>query len=139
MWFGFSFMYIRDVAAGVPVMRNQIVADVVSWMQNDIKSDITEVDEVPTVNSLSQNFPNPFNPTTTIKFGLRAKGHVSIKIYDVAGRLVRTLVNDVREAGHYNVTWNGENNHGNKVASGVYFFKMNTADYEKTNKMVLMR
>jgi hypothetical protein len=139
MWFGFSFMYIRDVAAAIPVVRNQIVADVVLWMQNDINSNITKVDEVPAVNSLSQNFPNPFNPTTTIKFGLRSKGNVSIKIYDVAGRLVKTLVNEVREAGHYDVTWNGDNNHGNKVASGVYFFKMKAVDFEKTNKMVLMR
>jgi hypothetical protein len=139
MWFGFSFMYVRECEPTVAMMRNQVVRDVVAWMENDVNSNITEVDEVPAVNSLSQNFPNPFNPTTKIKFGLRAKGHVSIKIYDVAGRLVKTLVNEVREAGYHDVTWDGTNNRNTKVASGVYFYKMSTADYWKTNKMVLMR
>ena len=139
MWFGFSFMYIRECEIGAPIMRNQVVRDVVLWMQNDVNSNITPVPDVPMVNSLSQNFPNPFNPTTTIKFGLRAKGHVSIKIYDVAGRLVKTLVNEVREAGRYEATWHGDNNHGSTVASGVYFYKMATAEYERTMKMVLLR
>jgi hypothetical protein len=139
MWFGFSFMYVREVVATVPLMRNQVVRNVVAWMENAVNSDITEVDEVPKVNTLSQNFPNPFNPTTTIKFGLRSKSNVSIKIYDVAGRLVKTLVNEMREAGRYEVTWDGTNNHNSTVASGVYFYKMNTKEFEQTKKMVLLR
>jgi hypothetical protein len=139
MWFGFSFMYVRECEIGVPIMRNQVVRDVVAWMENDVNSNITEVDDVPKANTLSQNFPNPFNPTTTIKFGLRSKSNVSIKIYDVAGRLVKTLVNEMRDAGRYDVTWDGTNNHNSTVASGVYFYKMNTNEFEQTKKMVLLR
>ena len=139
MWFGFSFMYVREAAVGVPIMRNQVVRDVVAWMENAVNSNITEVDELPKANTLSQNFPNPFNPTTTIKFGLRGKSNVSIKIYDVAGRLVKTLVNEMRDAGRYEVTWDGTNNFNSTVASGVYFYKMNTNEFEQTKKMVLLR
>jgi hypothetical protein len=139
MWFGFSFQYVREVEVTVPMMRNRVVRDVVEWMENDVNSEYTEADDVPKVNTLSQNFPNPFNPTTTIKFGLRSKSNVSIKIYDVAGRLVKTLVNEMRDAGRYEVTWDGTNNHNSTVASGVYFYKMNTNEFEQTKKMVLLR
>jgi hypothetical protein len=139
MWFGFSFMYVRECEVGVPIMRNQVVRDVVAWMENAVNSNITEVDELPKANTLDQNFPNPFNPTTTIKFGLRSKSAVSIKIYDVAGRLVKTLVNEMRDAGRYEVTWDGTNNFNSTVASGVYFYKMNTNEFEQTKKMVLLR
>jgi hypothetical protein len=61
-----------------------VVRDVIMWMENDVNSDITKVDETPAVNALSQNFPTPFNPVTTIPFGLSSKGHVSIRIYDAA-------------------------------------------------------
>ncbi len=139
MWFGFSWMYVRECEITEPMMRNQVVRDVILWMENEVNSDITEVEDVPAVNSLSQNFPNPFNPITTIKFGLRSKGHVSIKIYDVAGRLVRTLVNEVRDVGQHSETWDGMNDHNSPVASGVYFYKMNTNEFEQTKKMVLLR
>ncbi len=140
LWFGFSFMYMRECEITEPMMRYQVVRDFFTWSEHSgIKSDITEVEDVPAVNALSQNFPNPFNPTTTIHFGLRMKGHVSIRIFDVAGRLVRTLADEVRDAGPHSVTWNGKNNLGNKVASGVYLYKMNTAEFERTRKMVLLR
>jgi hypothetical protein len=139
MWFGFSFMYVREAEVGIPIMRNQVVRDIIAWMENDVNSEISEVDELPKANTLSQNFPNPFNPTTTIKFGLRSKSNVSIKIYDVAGRLVKTLVNEMRDAGRHEVTWDGTNNHNSTVASGVYFYKMNTKEFEQTKKMVLLR
>jgi hypothetical protein len=139
MWMGFSYMYVREAEITEPMMRYQVVRDIIAWMENPISSDITEVEDLPKVNSLSQNFPNPFNPTTSIKFGLRSKSNVSIKIYDVAGRLVKTLVNEVRDAGSYTVTWDGTNNHSSTVASGVYFYKMNTMEFEQTKKMVLLR
>ncbi len=139
MWFGFSFMYERECEVTVPMMRFQVVRDVILWMENDVNADITEVDDIPAVNALSQNFPNPFNPITTIKFGLRVRGHVSIKVFDVAGRLVKTLVDEVRDAGMYRVTWDGTNNNQAKVASGVFFYRMKTAEYEQTRKMVILR
>ncbi|MCX5754172.1 MAG: T9SS type A sorting domain-containing protein [Candidatus Krumholzibacteria bacterium] len=95
--------------------------------------------EVPSAFKLSQNFPNPFNPSTTIKFDMKAKGLVALKIYDVAGRLVRTLVDEVKDAGVYSAVWDGRNNIGADVASGIYFYKMETEEFQATKKLVLLR
>ena len=78
----------------------------------------------PRVNRLGQNRPNPFNPETTIPFSTAAQGRASIRVYDVAGRLVRTLVDQVLPSGDHAAHWNGEGNHGSRVASGIYFYRI---------------
>ena len=88
---------------------------------------------------LRQNKPNPFNPTTTISFAIPNRTQVSLKIYDIAGREVRTLVNDVMEKDNYDVTWQGRDNNGHSVASGVYFYRLNAGKETATKKMVLLR
>lgn len=138
MWFGFSYMYLRDTDVATPSVRNTVWNDIYVWFNGIPNSDITE-DEVPKANKLSQNFPNPFNPTTTIKFDVRAKGHVSLKIYNVAGQLVKTMVNEVMDAGSYSKEWTGTNNAGVKVASGVYFYSFEAENFKATKKMVLLR
>ena len=90
-------------------------------------------------NSLAQNYPNPFNPSTTIKYSVKNNAHVSLKIYNVAGQLVRTLVDSDMNAGAYTETWNGRSNTGNSVSSGVYFYKLVTKDFSMTKKMVLLK
>jgi len=95
--------------------------------------------ETPAVAVLAQNYPNPFNPSTTIKYDMKEKGLVTLKIYNVAGRLVRTLVNGVMDAGTYSLAWDGRNNTGADVASGIYFYKMETKDFSQTKKMVMLR
>jgi hypothetical protein len=75
----------------------------------------------PTATYLAQNYPNPFNPVTNIGFGIKENGHVSLRIYDTAGRLVATLVDEALQAGHYSESWNGLAHDGNRVSSGVYF------------------
>jgi len=95
---------------------------------------------IPERYALYQNRPNPFNPTTLIRYDVPATGgYVRLDIYDVAGRLVRTLVNDLQTAGEKRATWDGRDNRGGNVASGVYFYRMKTAAYTKTLKMVLLR
>jgi len=138
MWFGFAINPIKDTGATSPMMRNVIVEEVLNWFNVISNPDITH-SEVPGAYDLAQNFPNPFNPSTMIKFDMKAKGHVTLKVYNVAGQLVKTLVNGVKDAGSYTVTWDGTNNNSSKVASGVYFYKMDTAEYNKTLKMVLLR
>ncbi|UCF04173.1 MAG: T9SS type A sorting domain-containing protein [bacterium] len=95
--------------------------------------------EVPAATFLAQNYPNPFNPATTIRFGLREAGHVNISIYDAAGRLVRVLLDESREAERYELTWNGRDNAGNPVASGIYFYRLAAESYYATKKMLLLR
>ena len=98
-----------------------------------------EVGQVPRVNVLHQNHPNPFNPSTTISFSLCDRGAVSLVIYDVAGRLVNVLVDDVMDAGTHDVTWDGRGNAGRTVASGVYFYRLRVGEFTDTRKMVLLR
>ncbi len=100
---------------------------------------ITGDEPVPLVNALHQNHPNPFNPSTTISFSLRDRGIVSLAVYDVAGRLVRVLIDDVMEAGPRDVTWDGRDNAGRVVASGVYFYRLEAGNFTETKKMVLLR
>ena len=95
---------------------------------------------LPARTALYANVPNPFNPVTTIEFDLARDGHVSLNIYDVAGRLVRTLVNEKLAAGHgLEAKWNGLDNSGQRASSGVYFYRLVTADFSATRRMVLMK
>jgi len=90
--------------------------------------------------ALHQNVPNPFNPSTMIHYELPAGGgEVSIAIYDVSGRLVRTLVEGLQSAGRKTAVWNGRDHRGQSAASGVYFYRMTAPDFVKTRKMVLLR
>ncbi|NIO29505.1 MAG: S8 family serine peptidase [Candidatus Latescibacteria bacterium] len=88
---------------------------------------------------LEQNYPNPFNPSTNIVFSIVRTGHVSLKIYDVSGRLVRVLVNEEREAGRHKELWDGKDNNARHVASGVYFCRFQAGTYMEIQKMVLLR
>jgi hypothetical protein len=88
---------------------------------------------------LEQNYPNPFNPTTTIRFALPEAAEVNLKIYDVAGQLVQTLVGGVVEAGRYQVVWDGTNQNGLEVASGVYFYQLRAGEFRQVRKMSLLR
>ena len=88
---------------------------------------------------LEQNYPNPFNPSTEIRFTIPKFEQVSLVVYDVLGRRVKTLVNEQRHAGEHRVTWNGANDANVSVASGVYFYKLKAGDLTKTQKMLLIR
>jgi len=139
MWFGFSLMYIRDDApAQSPIDRFEIVHDVLTWMQQSTYTGV-ENPPVPGAWALTQNYPNPFNPRTTIRYDMKEKGLVTVKVFNVAGQLVCTLVSEVKEAGSYTAVWDGRNNLGADVASGIYFYKMETAGFGATKKMVVLR
>jgi len=92
-----------------------------------------------TLTKLVGNYPNPFNPNTSINFVLASPSAVSIEIYNVKGQLVKTLVTDNLPAGSHTVVWNGENANGNAVVSGVYFYKMTASEYLGVRKMVLLK
>ena len=94
---------------------------------------------LPSVFSLNQNFPNPFNPTTEISFGLPANGQVTLEVFDVMGRKVTTLVNGDMTAGIHKVIWDGNNSSGEKVTSGMYFYKLTQGDSTVTKKMLMLK
>jgi len=88
---------------------------------------------------LNQNYPNPFNPTTHIEYNLPANAHVDIVIYDIVGRRVKTLYSGLGFSGRRTISWNATNDHGNRVASGVYLYRMKSGDFVRTRKMILLR
>jgi len=99
----------------------------------------TDTPKAPAASFLAQNFPNPFNPTTRITFGLAAPGDVSLRIYDAAGRLVRVLAEGARPAGNYSELWDGRDSGGRAVASGIYFYRLQAGSFTETRKMALLR
>jgi len=84
--------------------------------------------------ALAQNYPNPFNPTTTISYQLPKAGHVTLKIYDVLGNEVKTLVNENKEVGRYTAAFDASS-----LASGVYIYRLQANDYLATKKMLLLK
>jgi predicted outer membrane repeat protein len=90
-------------------------------------------------NRLEQNFPNPFNPQTTIAFSIKKASNVRLAIYDVTGSRVKDLVDEKRVPGAYRVIWDGRNQSGNQVASGVYFYKLTAGDFTSAKKMVVLK
>ncbi len=104
---------------------------------------ITSIDDqsgvLPIDYALMQNYPNPFNPVTDIRFNIAKSGKASLVIYDLLGRKVRTLVNGYVSYGKHGVQWDGTDDYGYPVSSGVYFYRLETKDFSQTMKMVLMK
>ena len=88
---------------------------------------------------LQQNYPNPFNPSTTIRYSITTPENVSIKIYDIAGKLVNEITREHNQAGEYELIWNGKNNFGERVSSGTYFYQIVAGDYVEAKKMILIK
>jgi len=94
---------------------------------------------IPTEFALRQNFPNPFNPVTTLRYDLPQQSFVSLKIYDIRGRLISVLVNNVQPAGFHSVLWKGTNANAEPVSAGMYLYTIEAEGYQKTRKMVLLK
>lgn len=98
-----------------------------------------EENEIPLTFNLEQNFPNPFNPNTTIKYAIPEPSHVKVSIFNMLGQEIKTLVNTEKNAGNYSVDWSGDDNSGNKVSSGIYIYKVTAGDNVSSKKMVLLK
>ncbi len=103
-------------------------------------TDVGDVDvSLPKQFDLEQNFPNPFNPQTIIRYELRKAQAVTLVIYNTLGQQVRTLVDDYQTAGCYTVTWDGTSSTASQVSSGIYFYRLQAGDYSETRKMTLLK
>jgi hypothetical protein len=138
---GFSFHYIRDDRPNLLLDRVHHLADIIMFLGNIVDPICDAGGTVKLSNSLAQNFPNPFNPNTVIQYSIKERVHVTLKIYNVAGLLVRTLVHEeqIPKTDGYTVEWNGRSDSGNPVSSGVYFYKLKTKHFTQTKKMVLLK
>lgn len=106
---------------------------------NPIEIVAPKVQVLPKEFSLNQNFPNPFNPTTTISYALPANSYVKLVVYNILGQKVKTLVDEEQTAGYRQVVWNGQNDRGEAVGSGIYFYRIHAGDFTKTAKMSLLK
>ena len=94
---------------------------------------------IPNKISISQNYPNPFNPETRFQYNIPADGVVSINVYDILGKKIKTLVNQLKSAGVYTETWSGQNDNNQMVSSGVYFYQVKVGDEQITKKMIFSK
>ena len=100
---------------------------------------LADGNQIPSEYNLYQNHPNPFNPTTTLRYDLPEDGMVNITIYDMMGRRVISLVNDHQTVGYKSIQWNGKNNLGEPVSAGVYLYVLHVGEFHQTNKMILLK
>ena len=130
---------VRHSGPGVsPIYDSLTLLTSAQWSVSDIPCTpvgiLNPSNELPTVYKLYDNYPNPFNPATTIKYDLPRASYVKLMIYDMLGRTVSTLVDEKKDAGRYEVQWNASN-----YASGTYFYKMETEAYTDVKKMILVK
>jgi len=104
---------------------------------------ITKIDdeEIQISNYLIEmaNYPNPFNPSTTIKYSLKEDSKVKLNIYNIKGQNIKQLVNDQLTAGQHSVIWTGKDDDDSPVSSGIYFYNLKTENHEKTKRMILLK
>jgi flagellar hook assembly protein FlgD len=98
-----------------------------------------EATAVPKTYALSQNYPNPFNPTTLISYQLPEPQTVRLEIYNALGEKIRTLVDETQKAGYHTIQWDGLNNSGHSVASGMYLYRISAGKFTSVKKMLLLR
>jgi len=127
----------QEYTAGVAAVYDEGLSNVVTieftYMGTAAGNNLVSATE------LLGNYPNPFNPTTTINYSLKENSMISLSIYNIKGQKVKQLVRDQISTGQHSVSWNGKDDTGNSVSSGIYFYKMKAGKHQKTRKMILMK
>ena len=134
-----SVMRVHDCSLSELSIMNAVLVDQQARPLAVTIKRATEQPALPTNFSLAQNYPNPFNPTTTISFELPKPGHMKLEVLNILGQRVRVLEDEFRTAGSYSVDWDGKNESGQGMASGIYLYRLTAKDHCETRKMVLMK
>jgi hypothetical protein len=121
-----------EIAQGVVFDPNQLSNPAVTLGALSVESTPTEF-------ALNQNFPNPFNPETTIKYQLAESAPVQLRIYNIVGQVVRTLVSEQQAAGRYQIRWNGTDDRGMAVSSGIYFYQVSAGKFQDVKRLMLLK
>jgi len=128
------FSFSQGTGEGIPgYYDNLVVESLISSVEGNSN------ESLPEEFALEQNYPNPFNPSTQISYNVSTGNHVSLAIHDLLGREIKTLVSGFQSAGHYSVTWNGKDELGNIVPSGVYLYSLHSGGFVISKKMMLMK
>jgi hypothetical protein len=127
----------QSTPIGIGSRANRILYAGFWYYRHYVLSDIPET--TPLVNELYGNYPNPFNPATTIRFSVAEQSPVSLKIYDIAGRRVATLVQESLPPGQHSAVWRGRSDSGRPLASGLYLYRLEIGNYMSVKKMLLLK
>jgi hypothetical protein len=130
---GVEYIFYNQQHENASVLTNELA---ILFMQNNLN---ISNNSIPTHYFISKNFPNPFNPSTTIQYNIPHRAEVRITIFDHQGREVIQLVNNIINAGVNFVEWNGRNQSGMEVSSGIYFYQVSWDDFVQSGKMLLVR
>jgi flagellar hook capping protein FlgD len=136
---GTGDLLVLELADGVDASDLSISVRGTDNSKLDYRMDMLSGTSAPRVFSLSANYPNPFNPSTKITFALPEGHNVRLAVYDLEGRLVRTLISEPREAGTHTTIWNGRDEDNQFVSSGTYFFRVEAGPYSQSRKMTLLK
>ncbi len=144
-----EFIFVPEFIDHYVYLRFKLTADEVlndpGWWIDDLKiiasTGASANNNIPVYEStLNGNYPNPFNPETVISFSIaQSSSQVNLEIYNIRGQKVKTLINDELQSGMHTAIWDGKDDQGKSVSSGIYFYKMQNVDYSKTRKMILMK
>jgi len=135
----------QPVTSRIDARHHRVLAQITSLGTVALGYDASQISQsVPSQYVLHQNYPNPFNPTTAIRFDLSDPGYVSLKVFNILGQEVRTLVDGERDLGQYEVVWDGKDDVEKQVASGIYFYRLvmrasGQTTFSAVNKMILMK
>ena len=138
--FGIIIGQGTDRLNSISVLK-QFDAEAQKIFDSNFYTDVKDEDfaNLPRNFTLKQNYPNPFNPNTTIEYYLPKPAQVKLSIYNILGQQVKTLVNEYQTAGNRRIVWDGKDERGTSVASGIYFYKLSTPDFAETKKMLLIK
>ncbi len=146
--FGFGFEAINpemDIYVGQSLSKpRSVMQKVLNWLRgySDVEESEHESANLPKILNLGQNYPNPFNPATSIQYTVDSRHkilHATLKIYNIKGQLVKTLVDEETIPGTHSVVWDGKDQEGNEVSSGIYFYRLKAGDQSEVKKMVLLK
>ncbi|MCL2064030.1 MAG: T9SS type A sorting domain-containing protein [Candidatus Cloacimonetes bacterium] len=137
---GDPITYLEETIQAIPGGTTGTILNpfIIDFEDGEI-GDLVDDTPIPFINELRSSYPNPFNPSTNIRFSLKEDQHASIVIYNVRGQRVVTLVDEILEKGHHHLIWEGVDGYGRQVGSGVYFIRMQTDGYTKVNRAVLLK
>ncbi len=128
----YSYRVSAIYQEGTSNLSNSVIVDYMTGTDN-------QINDVNMITELQGNYPNPFNPVTNIAYSIAKATNVKLKIYNLKGQLVKDLINEYQSVGNHKVIWNGRNNQNRSVSSGIYFIRLETKDYTKTSKAILMK
>ena len=116
-----------------------VSSNIPKWSTNQVHLVTLSALELPRTISLEHAYPNPFNPTTYIRYSVPYYEYITIDIFNVRGQIIKTLIKQLHQPGNYETLWDGTNHNGTPVPSGIYFYKMNATDFISVRKLVLLK